>query len=47
MLTFWKFQIISIFEKPTPNNDEDSRKTVFKILDMNFISITKHEIQIC
>ena len=35
-----------ILRRWAPENDEDPRKQIFEILDMNFIAIKKHDIGI-
>ena len=47
----WKWNVrnvaVQVLWRRAPENKEGRRKHVFKILDMNFISIQKHEMEIC
>ena len=44
-LTFWNIEKLKS-RRRAPGNDEDPRKTFFKILDLNFIPIKEHDIEI-
>ena len=43
---YWNFEIKKQLKsrRGAPGNDEDPRKTIFEILDVNVVSIKKHEM---
>ena len=42
---FWNCEKLKS-RRRAPEHDEDPRKTIFKLFDMNVISIKKHEMDI-